>query len=111
MGELLEEHGSAKVIAAMAGTTSRSIERAKKGRCGPRLVSRLRAAREGEVFDDAREERLRLYEQRFAAGLGIFDGKPAQDAVSVYQLGVEAERDEVALAVGAVVTRRPAWAV
>ena len=90
---------------------TRTIERAKRGTAGPRLLSRLRLAAEGEVFDGAREERLRLYERRAASGLGIFDGEPATDAVSVYQLGVEAEREEAALAVGAVVTRRPAWAV
>ncbi len=107
----MQERGTAHVVAEVLGVTQRSVERAKAGRAGPRLLSRLRLAAEGEVFDAAREERLRLYEQRFAAGLGIFDGKPATDAVSVYQLGVEAEQDELAATLGVRTVPRPGWAV
>lgn len=99
---MLEERGGAAVVASMIGTTKRTIERAKAGRAGPRLLARVRAAFDtGEVFDDAREERLALYEARHDAVLGVFDGLPARDAVSVAQLAIDAEREEGAYAYSA----------
>lgn len=80
------------VVAAMIGMTTRSVERANVGTAGPRVLTRLRAAASsGEVFDAAREERVELMAARYEAGLGIFDGLPARDAVSVAQLAREAE--------------------
>lgn len=92
---LLEERGGAGVVAAMIGTTKRTVERAKRGVVGPRVAARIRAAfNTGEVFDAAREARVALYEARYEAGLGIFDGEPARDAVSVWELAREAEAEE-----------------
>ncbi|MCW8141216.1 MAG: hypothetical protein KIT58_20130 [Planctomycetota bacterium] len=110
-GELVAERGTAGRVAEVAGVTVRSVERAKKGHAGPRLVARLKLAAQGEVFDEAREDRLALYEARAAAGLGIFSGEPATDAVSVYDLGREADQEELAAALGLRTTKRPSWAV
>lgn len=110
-GELVAERGTAGRVAEVAGVTVRSVERAKKGHAGPRLVARLKLAAQGEVFDDAREERLRLYEQRAAKGLSVFDGSPATDAVSVAQLASEADQEELAATLGVRTRPRPAWAV
>ncbi|MCW8138138.1 MAG: hypothetical protein KIT58_04465 [Planctomycetota bacterium] len=107
----MEERGSVDAVAAVVGMTSRSVERARSGRAGPRLVARLRLASEGEVWDQAREERLRLYEQRAAAARSVFDGSPATDAVSVAQLASEADQEEFAAALGVRTRPRPAWAV
>lgn len=109
--ELVEERGSATILAAVLGVTTRSVERAKAGVAGPRVLSRLRLAGEGEVFDQAREERLRLYEQRFARGEGIFDGRPARDGVTPAQLADEAEEEELARTLGVRQVRKPSWAV
>lgn len=80
-------------VADVIGMTDRTIHRARSGHVGAKLRMRLQAALAGEVFDAAREERIELYSRRYDAGLSVFDGTPARDAVSVYQLAVEAEVD------------------
>jgi hypothetical protein len=58
----------------------------------PALIThRLYRVRDGavvEVLDGAREARLALYAARHEAGVGIFDGEPPTDAVSVHELEV-----------------------
>ncbi|MCO5172452.1 MAG: helix-turn-helix domain-containing protein [Planctomycetes bacterium] len=93
--------GSRFELARVAGVSPSAIAYWHRGKKRPRGESmrRLTAAAQGDDPDE-REARLRLYEERFAAGLGIFSGEPAEDAVSPAQLAAEAEAEELAKALG-----------
>lgn len=80
----------------MLGVTERTLARAKAGQVSPRMRVRLRLGREGEVFDEAREERVRRYAELVAARGYVFGpvrgAKPVSWLVDGKLPGPPAER-------------------